>query len=300
MVEQIKNGFSKRTILVMILLSISLLSNLVVSKIVTKPDFNISTIESLNDKQVTVMKLATTAAASSTLLSLIPGDAATPIANQIAELSPYFILILGSILLEKMLVAVVGYVSFKFIIPFACGLGIFYLFTKKEVIRNMAIKLAIFGIVLFMAIPTSIKVSDLMYNSYQTSIENTFEKVEENEKYIEEKKEDISKEDKNWVDKVGEYLSNLTSKIGSDIQSMVRKGEDTLVSFIDAISVMIITSCVIPLVVIGIFGWIIKILFGFDAITIARRYKKNEPEEINLQNTVVKDIISQDYQNKDN
>ena len=99
------------------LLLISLLSIFVVSKIVTQPDFNASTVQSLNDKEYSVMKLAAAAAAASTALSLIPGDASMPIANQIAELAPYFILILGSILLEKMLVSVVGYISFTYIIP---------------------------------------------------------------------------------------------------------------------------------------------------------------------------------------
>lgn len=41
-------------------------------------------------KKVTVLKLAGTAAAASTAITLIPGDAAMPIADQIAELTPIF------------------------------------------------------------------------------------------------------------------------------------------------------------------------------------------------------------------
>ena len=148
MIDQIKSKFSKRTMVLIVLLLIALFSIIVVSRIVTAPDFNAATIESLDDKKVTVMKLAVTAAASSTALSLIPGDAAMPIANQIAELTAYFIIILGAILLQKMLMAVVGYVSFIFIIPAACFLGISYLYTKKDILRNLAIKLAVFGIIL--------------------------------------------------------------------------------------------------------------------------------------------------------
>jgi FtsZ-binding cell division protein ZapB len=247
-----------------ILIFIALFSILVVSRIVTSQDFNATTIQSLDDKKVTVMKLASTAAASSTVLSLIPGDAATPIANQIAELASYFIFILGAILLEKILIAVVGYVSFTFIIPFSCFLGIFYLYIKKEVLRNLAIKLAIFGIILFAAIPISIQISDLIYESYQTSIEQTVETAEQNKEYIEEKKEDISEKDQNWIEKIEDYLSDLTSKIGIDISAMVKKGEDTLTAYLDVIAILIITSCVIPIIIILIFAWIIKILFSFD------------------------------------
>lgn len=277
-------NYSKWTIILTItLLIIALFSIFVISRTVTAPEFNASTIKSLDDKKVTVMKLAATAAASSTALTLIPGDAAMPIANQIAELTSYFIVILGAILLEKMLIAVVGYVSFTYIIPIACILGICYLYLKNDALRNhalkLAIKLAIFGIVLFAAIPASVKVSDLIYDSYQASIEQSVEIAEQNNKFIEEKKEDLSSEDKNWVDQVGGYLSNLTSKIGSGVSEIVKKGEDSLTTFLDAISVLIITSCVIPIVVIIIFAWIIKILSGFDIIGESTVLRKKQREK---------------------
>lgn len=279
MIEHIKMKFSRRTIVTVAFLVLALFSIFVISRIVTAPEFYSSTIESLNDKETTVLKLAATAAASSTALSLIPGDAAMPIANQIAELTSYFIFILGAILLEKMLIAVVGYVSFAIIIPFACFLGICYLYIKKIVLRNLAIKLAIFGIVLYAAIPASIQVSDLIYNSYQssqTSIEQTIEKAEKNREYIEKQKKDLSLEDKNWVEKAKISIYNVASKIGGNVSGMVSKGEDSLAAFLDAIAVLIITSCVIPIVVILIFAWLIKIIFGFDSSggsTIFRKEK---------------------------
>ena len=271
MIESIDKKIPKRTILLITLILIALFSRFVISTMVTSPDFNKGTMESLDDKKVIVLKLAATAAASSTAISLIPGDVAMPIANQIAELTPYFIVILGAILLEKMLMSVVGYVSFNFIIPFACLLGILYLYIKKEVIGNLAIKLAIFGIVIFMAIPTSIQVSDLIYESYEASIEQTLETANQNKEYIEEKKNDLYQEDQNWMEKVGDYFSNFTSKIGSNISEMIKKGEDTLSSLLDTIAVLVITSCVIPIVVILIFVWVIKILFSFDISGLFKR-----------------------------
>ena len=102
MIKLKKINISKRSIVMIALLLISLLFIFVVSKIVTQPDFNASTVQSsLNDKELFIMKLAAAAAAASTALSLIPGDASMPIANQIAELAPYFILILGSILWKR-------------------------------------------------------------------------------------------------------------------------------------------------------------------------------------------------------
>lgn len=272
MIKNIKLKVSKRTIILLTLLSIAILSIFVISRIVTAPSFNAATIKSLDDKKVVVMKLSAAAAASSTTISLIPGDIAEPIANQIAELSSYFIIILCVILLEKMLIAVVGYISFTYIIPIACLLSVFYLYTKINVLKILAIKLAIFGIILFAAIPTSIHISDLIYSSYQASIEQTVETAKQNKEYIEVKKKDLSEQDKDWINKTGSFISNIASKIGNGISEIAKKAEDTLNSFLDAIAVLIITSCVIPLVVILIFAWIIKILFSFSLPT--ERFEK--------------------------
>jgi hypothetical protein len=274
MLEQSKYQFSKRTLIAVVLLIIALLSIFVVSKVVTAPDFNEATVNSLDDKKVTVMKLAATAAASSTALSLIPGDVATPIANQIAELTTYFIVILGAILLEKILIAVVGYLTFGFIIPMACLFGIIYLYVKSDVLRNLAIKLAIFGIVIFMTIPISIKTSDLIYESYQSSVEQTIEVANQNKEEIDAKKKDFAEEDKNWMDKVGDYISNVTSKIGNDISTIVKKGEETLAAYLDAIAVLIITSCVIPIIVLIVFALIIKIMFSFDSAKVSTIFRE--------------------------
>ena len=256
--------YSKRMIWTAVLVIIALISIFGVAKLVTTQEFNGSMIETLDEKKATVLKVSLSAAATSTALSLLPGDAAIPIANEIAELTTYFIVILGAILLEKMLLSVIGHLTFTYIIPLACLLGGIYLYTKREVLKVLAIKLTIFGLVLFLAIPASIKVSELIYASYETQVAQTIQTAEENKAFIEEQKNDLAEEDKNWFEKAGDYLSNLTSKVGIGISSMLQKGEETLSSMMDTIAVLIITSCVLPIVVILIFSWIIKIPFGFD------------------------------------
>lgn len=257
--------FSKEKIVMITVLFIVLFSSLLASRIVSSANFNAATIKALDDKKATVTRLVVAAAASSTAISMIPGDAAMPIANQIAQLTSYFIIILGAIFLEKMLVSVVGYLAFTYFIPAACGLTILYLLIKQDILLKLAIKLSLFGIIIVVAIPVSLKVSDLIYDSYQVSIEQTVQTASQNKEYIEEKKRDLSTEDKNWMEKIGDYISNLTSKIGKDISEMIKKGENTLTSFLDAIAVLIITSCVIPVVVILFFVWIIKSFFGIDS-----------------------------------
>lgn len=263
--ELIKEKFSKQAIIVIVVLILAaLVSNLLISKIVSDPSNHAETIKSLDEKKITVTKLAAGAAASSTALSLLPGDVATPIAKELAELSKYFLIILSAIILEKTLVAVVGYVSFSWIIPIAFISGAIYVATNLELFGRIAWKLFIFGLVIFLAIPMSIEVSDIIYSTYENSLEQTIETTYKNNNYINEKKEELSKEDKGWMEKIGDYFSDLTSKIGIGLSEIVKKGEDTFSKYLDSIAVLIITTCVIPIIVILIFVWVIKILFGFE------------------------------------
>ncbi len=264
MTENIKNKPTNQIIILIALILIGTFSFLYLSKALSAPEANAATIASLDEKRNTVMKLAAAAVASSTAIAAIPGDATTPIANEIAGLTSYFIVILAAISLEKMLITVVGTLAFTYIIPAACLLAAIYVFYRKEVILVLAFKLAVFGVLLYAAIPASIHISDMLYASHQTSINETLVTAEQNKGYIEEKKNELSADDQNWMGKVGDYLSDFTSKIGANLSAMVKKGEDTLASFMDAVAVLIITSCVIPLVVLLIFAWIIRILFGFD------------------------------------
>jgi len=277
MIKNIEMKFPKRTTIMVALLCIALLSIFVVAELVKSSNINAATIESLDAKKVTVMELAATAAASSTVISLIPGDVAMPIANQIAELTSYFIVVLGAILLEKLLVTVVGYVSFTYIIPFACLLGICYLYIKKEVLKNLAIRLAIFGILLSIAIPVSIYVSDIIYNSYQDTIEQTLETANQNKAYIDDTNKDLLSEDKNLLEKVGDFLANIPSEVANDLSEMKKKGEDTLSAFLDTIAILIITTCVIPILILLFFAWMIKILFIVDSSQISTIFQTRKP-----------------------
>ena len=246
----------------MLWIIIALCSVFIISAVVTAPSFHEGTMKTLDDKKTAVMNLAAVSAATSTALSVLPGDIATPVANQIAELSFYFIVVLSAIVLEKMLLAVVGYVTFTLMIPAACLFGILYLGTGKKQLKSLAIKLAIFGMILFFAIPISVEISDRIDSSHQYSVAKTIELAEQNQEYIEGKKEDFSTEDKNWFEKAGEYISNVASSIGTGLAEMTKKAEDTLGAMIDAVSILIVTCCIMPVLTLLVFAILIKALFG--------------------------------------
>ena len=74
----------------------------------TDPATYEKTLSSLEEKKATVMTLTASSAIASTAIAAIPGDASTPIANKIADLSSSLLIILCAIYLEMALITLTG------------------------------------------------------------------------------------------------------------------------------------------------------------------------------------------------
>ena len=266
----VKNFFT-----VIVLIGIALISMLWISKVASSIEFHEETIKHLDEKKLTVMELTAATAGSATAIAAIPSDATTPLANQIMDMSSYLIVVIGVIFLEKILLTLTGKLTFLIIIPIACLLYVIYIFVQKEVLRNLAIKLAIFGIVIFTIVPISVKLSDFIEENYGTSITQTIESAKALESNEEEVKQEEQKEE-NWWNKITSSVSNAVSNIGEGVNELIEKGKLILSNFIDAIAISIITTCVIPIMVLFVLTWVIKIIF--DITIPVKTIKPNLPK----------------------
>ena len=134
---------AKKVTAVIVLLVVMILSMTVVSKVAGDPENHRKTIESLDEKKEDVLKLTATSAAASTALAAIPGDATTPVANKLADLTSYFLIILMVVFLEKYLVTLTGYAAFTILIPIACVLLAAGICANKAVLKVLAAKIAL-------------------------------------------------------------------------------------------------------------------------------------------------------------
>ena len=270
----------KNCIIVGVLVVIALLSFFALSSITSSPDFHKNSIKLLDEKKMTVANMTGAAAAASTIISAIPGDATTPIANEIMDVASYLLIITGVIFLEKMLLTLTGLIAFKYLIPISCILGIIYVFWKKEVLKNLAIKLTVFGLLIYLVVPTSIYLSSWIENNYKSTINVSIESVEEIG--IEEQAaEEETNKNEGLLQGIMNNAQKVAEKVTSSVSDGVEKAKQILSSFIDATAVLIITSCVIPVLVIIFFVWIIKIVFGIDVSSKKALLKhKDEKKEI--------------------
>ena len=297
-----------KCITAIILLLVAILSVTVVGKYASAPENHQKTIASLDEKKQTVMELTAASTVTSALITLLPGDTATPIAEKMADVSGYLLIVLCAIYLEKYLVTITGYVAFTYLIPIACGLWILNLFFENATVRKLAEKLAVFGLAIFLVVPASVKISDLIGDTYQAQIQETIDEAKNTQNILENSSTDSSAtgtetdgntatekttEDtaktntgnttgnnstggifgygsnlfdmaKDALSDAKETVTNAVENVAISSEELVKKVENSLNHFIEAVAVMIITSCVIPMLVLLLFFWMVKIVLDVD------------------------------------
>ena len=252
-----KNKSLKNGVILFILLAITLSSMFIFADVASSPEFHAETLQALEDKKLTVMELTAATATTSTLVAAIPGDVTSPLANQIIELSEYLLIVVGVIFFEKILLTMTGYVCFTFLIPAACLLFGIDLFAKKGFLKVIAVKLAVFALVAVSIVPLSVKMGKLVEDTYQVSINQTLEDTEQLNAELQGEEEN-SDEDAGLLGTIQGFFSDVSS----DASAMVEKCEHMLSNFIDAVAVLLITSCAIPVLVFAVMLWFVKMIFG--------------------------------------
>ena len=293
------NFNKQKCITAVILLLVAILSITVIGKYASSPENHQKTIASLDEKKQTVMELTAASTVTSALITLLPGDTATPIAEKMADVSGYLLVVLCAIYLEKYLVTITGYVAFTYLIPIACGLWILNLIFANATVRKLAAKLAVFGLAISLVVPASVKISDLIGDTYQAQIEATIEDAKNTQSILEnsgvvddtnatettgttEASETVTgnvqeKENNNsgsvsnifdWakdaISGAKDSVANVVENVTISTEELVQKVENSLNHFIEAVAVMIITSCVIPMLVLLLFFWMVKIVLDVD------------------------------------
>lgn len=294
------NFIKQKCITAAVLLLVAILSITVVGKYASAPENHQKTIASLDEKKQTVMELTAASTVTSALITLLPGDTATPIAEKMADVSGYLLVVLCAIYLEKYLVTITGYVAFTYLIPIACGLWMLNLIFANATVRKLAAKLAVFGLAISLVVPASVKISDLIGDTYQAQIEATIEDARNTQNILEnsgvvddtnatettgigtteasetvtgnvQEENDNSGSVSNIFDWAKDAISgakdsvaNVVENVTISTEDLVQKVENSLNHFIEAVAVMIITSCVIPMLVLLLFFWMVKIVLDVD------------------------------------
>lgn len=230
-----------------------------------------STIEVIDQKKGNVLALTTSCVALSAGITALPGDTGTPVAEQLAQLSGNLGIVLAVLYLEKYLLTILWSVGLGILIPFALvlfaiSLGIHGRWSTSTVIRRVATRVLVVAMIGMALVPASVWVSQKVDETYQVSIEQAEQKATVASKTSSTKSEQKSEstENKNVLEQLTEGASSLLTSVTDSAKSMTDEVVQQVTDLIEGVIVMIVTSCVIPLLVLAAFLWLGHVLLGID------------------------------------
>lgn len=230
-----------------------------------------STIEVIDQKKGNVLALTTSCVALSAGITALPGDTGTPVAEQLAQLSGNLGIVLAVLYLEKYLLTILWSVGLGILIPsalvlFAVSLGIHGRWSTSAVLRRVATRVLVVAVIGMALVPASVWVSQKVDETYQVSIEQAEQKATVASKTSSTKSEQKSEstENKNVLEQLTEGASSLLTSVTDSAKSMTDEVVQQVTDLIEGVIVMIVTSCVIPLLVLAAFLWLGHVLLGID------------------------------------
>lgn len=254
-----KSITKEKAILAAAMILAAVLSFAVLAEALSAPSLHAGTINALEEKRDTVMGLAAASAAASAGITLIPGDVATPIADKLADLSSAFLVVLCAIYLEKYLVTMTFYVAFRYLVPAVCLLLVINLFWQRDWLQRLMVKLVAFTVVICAVVPASMGLSGMIERTYSDSIEQT---IASTEQAVESMENAAGDEEESGG--LGGLLDQVVSGVTQAAEQVTEQVKTLLSRFLEALAVMIVTSCVIPAVVLLSFVWLANTILGMN------------------------------------
>lgn len=249
-----KQAVSLIKILALILAAV--LSFFAVASILPNTGFVQDSLQSLEESSDTVMRFSAATLSTSLAISALPDDFATPLAENLADMNTYFILILVVLFLEKILLQYGIKAAFMILIPVACVMGLLFFKLKKGLLKGLAIRLCIMGLTVSFVVPCSTFLTNIVAADLTQYVNETIEETEDGAGKLNEAMEDGGDEKT-----IFEKLSDLFHTAVNGISDLMTHFQNTIRRCMNSIAILILTDCLMPLLTVFILKWVLETLF---------------------------------------
>lgn len=244
-----------------------LLSLFLLHPILTNPHTYRYMNNELDREKNAVKSLLAGSSSASIAVTLIPDDVGTPIAQELAELSDVFILILSILFTEKYLMIIFSEISTLILIPSLCIMYIIHLFMDSKRLKQVMIKVLALVCALLFIIPAGVRCSSLINRVFEDSINRSIQSAIEPEKLGNETVTTSDEtNDKSIWQQAADWITNAADTVVNAASEAVEWAKTVLNNFIEATAVMIVTCCVIPIVMFVLFLSVIRRLFNLTFV----------------------------------
>ena len=226
---------------------------------IPESEFVQETLESLEESKTTVMEFSGATIAVSLAITALPDDFGSPLANTLADMNKYFIFIFAVLYVEKLIVVEGMILSFVYIIPFACGLYILSVLFEKVIFKIFASKLMILGLAVVLVIPLSTHFTEKVCEDYLVYVDETISEANDGAEKVNEV---MASGDEGTT--VFEKLTDAFKNAVQGISDLLTYFENVLKKCVNSIAIMIVTSFVLPMIVLLLFRWLLKELFSLS------------------------------------
>ena len=219
-----------------------------ISPIMSNPKNHRNTLDIIDRNKQKAISLSATVTIASTALSLMPEDTASPLADELSELSTPLMLIVCVLYFEQFMLTSFEYLSFSVLIPIGLALQVLCLFIRKKSWLILSRKLLILALVCACIVPLSASVTGMIEATFAESINSVNEKIDA-----------ISKAFENIIggDSKGDILAFI-SNVATGIGSVFEFARASLGLLIDGVAILLITSCLVPSMSAVLFVWCVK------------------------------------------
>ncbi len=266
---------------IVLLVFLMVFSFLVASTKSTELPLYKNSVQTLDDSKSMVMKVTGATLGMSVLITFLPDDYATPLADSLADMNKYFILMLGMIFFEKLLLTMGVPVVFRFIIPVALIVLLAHLLTQKTIFKIIASKILTLALVLVLVVPLGTSISKYMCENYMSYVDETITVAEEGSELVEEYS-DSSTPDKSFYEKVSGFFNSAIE----GVKDLFNYYKTIIERFINSIVIMIVAYCVIPVLTFVLLLWILNQLFQFETFKDKGASFRHEIEKMISKRTI--------------
>ena len=250
-----------RLVGVLLAVFISVISIFVCAKKVPQMEFFTSSVESLDNTKNTVMGLSAAVLGISVGITLLPDDYATPIAETLSDMTKYFIMILGMVFLEKLMVTEGTAIAFTYVIPIACAFWALYWISGRRLLKSWAGKILVLGVAMILVVPVGTHISEAVSAKYITYVEDTISTAKTGTDKLDEISTPVDDDQS-----VYERLSGLFQTAIAGVKDLFDYFSTIVQKCINAIAILIVVTCGIPILTFMLFVWLIKQLFQIQGI----------------------------------
>ena len=253
-----------RFFVIALLVIVGIVSAWPLREVFSSPDTYAATIATLDEKKNNVLGMVAASTTASVAITAVPDDVGTPIAEKLMDLSSNLMLIMAVIYLEKYLLTIFGFATFGILVPVAmlCFIMSILLYYRSAVsgsFARLARKLIVLGAVLVATVPAGVFVTDMIDRTYEVSYSTEVAQ----EETAEADGEASADNPLDFILSIPETIVDAASDISDELLGQVNR-------LIESVAVMLVTSCVIPVLVLLFFLWMANLLLGINIDTPKR------------------------------